>query len=113
MHYSHNEYDAAWKVGALNGLNVQLISRQLLAEAIIVARTSGDKITLQHCIRWVFGKLVAPFLMRSGFSMLHRLPPSSDSKVVTNEIQPDLQPLEVLYDVRKLIDPHNVIWTRS
>lgn len=27
------------------------ITLQLLAEAIIVARTSGDKVTLQHCIR--------------------------------------------------------------
>lgn len=29
-----------------------LICVQLLQEAITVARTSGDKIALQHCIRW-------------------------------------------------------------
>ncbi|KIL69717.1 hypothetical protein M378DRAFT_68525 [Amanita muscaria Koide BX008] len=77
VHYTRGEYDAAWKV-------------RLLAEAIIVARTSGDKITLQHCI-----------------SMLHRLPSSSGQKCIVNEIQPDLHPMEVLYDVKKLTDPHN------
>ncbi|KAF8350736.1 hypothetical protein F5887DRAFT_940689 [Amanita rubescens] len=62
----------------------------LLSEAIIVARTSSDKVTLQHCI-----------------SMLHRLPPSTRRKPDINEIQPDIHPLEVLYDVKKLTDPQN------
>ncbi|KAF8628477.1 hypothetical protein AX15_003988 [Amanita polypyramis BW_CC] len=75
MHYARGEYDAA---------------RKLLSEAVIVARTSGDKITLQHCI-----------------SMLHRLPPSFRRKPNINEVQPDLHPLEVLYDIKKLTDPQN------
>ncbi|KAK2466948.1 hypothetical protein APHAL10511_001206 [Amanita phalloides] len=74
MHYIRGEYDAA---------------RKLLAEAIIVARTSSDKSTLQHCI-----------------SMLHRLPLSARQKHI-NEVQPNLHPLEVLYDVKKLMDPQN------
>ncbi|OJA21603.1 hypothetical protein AZE42_01675 [Rhizopogon vesiculosus] len=72
MHYVRKEYPAASK---------------LLREAIAVARTSGDRITLQHCI-----------------SMLHRLPSLNETPVL-NEIQPDLHPLEVLFDVTKLLDP--------
>jgi len=72
MHYTRKEYPAASK---------------LLREAIAVARTSGDRITLQHCI-----------------SMLHRLPSLNETPVL-NEIQPDLHPLEVLFDVTKLLDP--------
>ncbi|TFK76479.1 hypothetical protein BDN72DRAFT_785411 [Pluteus cervinus] len=75
MHYLQEEYDAA---------------RKLLGEAISVARTSGDRLTLQHCI-----------------SMMHRLPPDNGSKPALNEIQPDLHPLEVLYDVCKLLDEEN------
>jgi hypothetical protein len=41
--------------------------------------------------------------------MLHRLPPTiSGRRPVLNEIQPDLHPLEVLFDVKKLIDEQNV-----
>lgn len=36
--------------------------------------------------------------------MLHRLPPTNPSQRPTlNEIQPDLHPLEVFYDVDKLL----------
>ncbi|KAH7930808.1 ARM repeat-containing protein [Leucogyrophana mollusca] len=62
-------------------------NEQVAAQAIAVARTSGDRITLQHCI-----------------SMLHRLSSQSQTPVL-NEIQPDLHPSEVLYDVAKLLDP--------
>lgn len=76
MHYLRDEITAA---------------HDLLSEAITVARTSGDKVTLQHCI-----------------SMLHRLPPTiSARRPVLNEIQPDLHPLEVLFDVKKLLDEQN------
>ncbi|KAF8077980.1 hypothetical protein FPV67DRAFT_1463707 [Lyophyllum atratum] len=45
---------------------------------------------------------------KASCSMLHRLPPTvSGRKPVLNEIQPDLHPLEVLFDVRKLVDPQN------
>ncbi|KAI6127633.1 hypothetical protein EDD16DRAFT_1552061 [Pisolithus croceorrhizus] len=74
MHYVRKEYAAASK---------------LLQEAIAVARTCGDRVTLQHCI-----------------SMLHRLPTPSGVPVL-NEIQPDLHPLEVLYDVAKLLQPRS------
>ncbi|KAF8559544.1 hypothetical protein OG21DRAFT_1402070 [Imleria badia] len=75
MHYVRKEYPAA---------------RELLQEAIAVARTSGDRVTLQHCI-----------------SMLHRLPPglSTNEMPLLNEIQPDLHPSEVLFDVAKLLQP--------
>ena len=73
-----------------------------------MARTSGDRITLQHCIRldplFVISK---PRSRR--LSMLHRLPPTvSGRKPALNEIQPDLHPLEVLFDVKKLMDERNV-----
>ena len=43
-------------------------------------------------------------------SMLHRLPPTiSGRRPILNEIQPDLHPLEVLFDVKKLMDEQNVI----
>ncbi|KAJ7046748.1 hypothetical protein C8F04DRAFT_1061598 [Mycena alexandri] len=76
MHYLRHEYVAA---------------RKLLSEAIGVARTSNDKVTLQHCI-----------------SMLHRLPPTIERRrPVLNEIQPNLHPMEVLFDVYKLMDEEN------
>ncbi|KIJ69430.1 hypothetical protein HYDPIDRAFT_185206 [Hydnomerulius pinastri MD-312] len=78
MHYVRKEYPAASK---------------LLQEAIAVARTSGDRVTLQHCI-----------------SMLHRLPsssPTTDDTPLLNEIQPDLHPSEVLFDVAKLLQPQS------
>ncbi|KIK95893.1 hypothetical protein PAXRUDRAFT_826555 [Paxillus rubicundulus Ve08.2h10] len=77
MHYVRKEYPAASK---------------LLQEAIAVARTSGDRLTLQHCI-----------------SMLHRLPSSTstDEAPLLNEIQPDLHPSEVLFDVAKLLQPQS------
>ncbi|KAI9566459.1 hypothetical protein HD554DRAFT_2115980 [Boletus coccyginus] len=77
MHYVRKEYPAA---------------RELLQEAIAVARTSGDRVTLQHCI-----------------SMLHRLPPDSSASEMPllNEIQPDLHPSEVLFDVAKLLQPQS------
>ncbi|KAI6127304.1 hypothetical protein F5141DRAFT_1086965 [Pisolithus sp. B1] len=74
MHYVRKEYAAASK---------------LLQETIAVARTCGDRVTLQHCI-----------------SMLHRLPTPTGVPVL-NEIQPDLHPLEVLYDVAKLLQPRS------
>ncbi|KAF5385526.1 hypothetical protein D9757_005432 [Collybiopsis confluens] len=56
-----------------------------------VSRTSGDNIALQQCI-----------------SLLRRLPPLDDNqKPPINEIQPNLNPLDVLYDVKKLIDETN------
>ncbi|KAJ7582745.1 hypothetical protein C8J56DRAFT_791650 [Mycena floridula] len=40
-------------------------------------------------------------------SMLHRLPPAEGQKPPLNEIQPNLEPLEVLFDVKKLMDERN------
>lgn len=72
MHYLRSEFPAA---------------RKLLLEAITVARTSSDKLTLQHCI-----------------AMLHRLPHVEEGRrPVLNDIQPDLNPLEILFDVKKLM----------
>ncbi|KDQ60855.1 hypothetical protein JAAARDRAFT_31853 [Jaapia argillacea MUCL 33604] len=62
-------------------------ARKILQEAIAVARTSGDKFTLQQCI-----------------SMLHRLPPlEKGRKPLLNDIQSGLHPFEVLFDVKKLM----------
>ncbi|EIN07406.1 hypothetical protein PUNSTDRAFT_105115 [Punctularia strigosozonata HHB-11173 SS5] len=62
-------------------------ARKLLQEAIAVSRISGDRVTLQHCT-----------------SMLNRLPPvERGRKPALNEIQPDLHPLELLFDVKKLM----------
>jgi hypothetical protein len=41
--------------------------------------------------------------------MLHRLPPTIERRrPMLNEIQADLQPMEVLFDVYKLMDEENV-----
>lgn len=46
--------------------------------------------------------------------MLHRLPPdlSTNEMPLLNEIQPDLHPSEVLFDVAKLLQPQTVRFTR-
>jgi anaphase-promoting complex subunit 5 len=42
-------------------------------------------------------------------SLMHRLPPSEPGlKPVLNEIQPDIHPFEVLFDVTKLMQLENV-----
>lgn len=48
--------------------------------------------------------------MSSENSMLHRLPPDSSTNdtPLLNEIQPDLHPSEVLFDVAKLLQPQGV-----
>ncbi|EFI28382.1 hypothetical protein CC1G_13916 [Coprinopsis cinerea okayama7 len=65
-------------------------ARKLLGEAISVSRTANDRATLLHCL-----------------SLLHRLPPAPGFKATINEIQPDLDPLELLFDVKKLMDEQN------
>jgi len=62
-------------------------ARKFLIEAIEISRLVGDKETLQHCQ-----------------SLLHRLPPKHQNhKPAINEIQPGLHPIEVLFDVEKLL----------
>jgi hypothetical protein len=53
MHYLRDEMTAARNVSLTSILRTvyAINAVQLLSEAITVARTSGDKITLQHCIR--------------------------------------------------------------
>ncbi|TFY82669.1 hypothetical protein EWM64_g1341 [Hericium alpestre] len=66
-------------------------ARKFLTEAIDVSRTASDNETLQHCQ-----------------SLLHRLPPPQKSqRQYLNEIQPALHPLEVLFDVEKLMRVSN------
>ncbi|KAL7283326.1 hypothetical protein ACG7TL_002755 [Trametes sanguinea] len=63
--------------------------RKTLEEAITTARTAGDNATLQHCT-----------------SLLHRLPllpTERGKKPIINEIQPQMHPLEILYDAKKLL----------
>lgn len=47
--------------------------------------------------------------------MLHRLPLdlSADDIPLLNEIQPDLHPSEVLFDVAKLLQPQSVRFLRG
>jgi len=62
-------------------------ARKFLTEAIEISRLAGDKETLQHCQ-----------------GLLHRLPPEHKNRKPTlNEIQPGLHPIEVLFDVEKLL----------
>ncbi|KAI0646968.1 hypothetical protein C8Q79DRAFT_957197 [Trametes meyenii] len=63
--------------------------RKTLEEAVTTARTAGDNATLQHCT-----------------SLLHRLPvlpAERGKKPIINEIQPQMHPLEILYDAKKLL----------
>jgi len=67
-------------------------ARKFLTEAIEISRLAGDKETLQHCQ-----------------GLLHRLPTKhKDHKPVINEIQPGLHPIEVLFDVEKLLRVNSV-----
>ncbi|KAJ7063271.1 hypothetical protein C8F01DRAFT_984862 [Mycena amicta] len=66
-------------------------ARKLLSEAIGAARTSNDRVTLAHCI-----------------TMLHRLPPPIERRrPALNEIEAHIHPLEILFDVSKLMDEEN------
>ncbi|KAJ3546950.1 hypothetical protein NM688_g5456 [Phlebia brevispora] len=61
--------------------------RKLLQEAIAAARTSNDKYTLQHCI-----------------GLQNRLAPvERGQRPIINELQPELHPMDVLYDAKKLL----------
>ncbi|KAI0374802.1 hypothetical protein BV20DRAFT_986672 [Pilatotrama ljubarskyi] len=63
--------------------------RKTLEEAITTSRTAGDNATLQHCS-----------------SLLHRLPvlpTERGKKPIINEIQPQMHPLEILHDTKKLL----------
>ncbi|KAF5368466.1 hypothetical protein D9758_002314 [Tetrapyrgos nigripes] len=76
MHYVNNEFEAA---------------RQILNEAVDTSRIYLDKVSLQQCI-----------------SLLHRFPTKygrdDDKRPPLNELQPDLNPLDILYDVKKLME---------
>ncbi|KAI0283133.1 hypothetical protein BGY98DRAFT_1087979 [Russula aff. rugulosa BPL654] len=62
-------------------------ARKFLTEAIEISRLAGDKETLQLCQ-----------------GLLHRLPPEHrNHKPTLNEVQPGLHPIEVLFDVEKLL----------
>ncbi|TFY63984.1 hypothetical protein EVJ58_g2910 [Rhodofomes roseus] len=75
-HYLHHEFVAC---------------RKTLQEAIGVARTCSDKLTLQACM-----------------SLYNRLPPTEHGQKPTiNDIQPDLHPYEILRDVEKLLQISN------
>ncbi|PPR03777.1 hypothetical protein CVT24_007495 [Panaeolus cyanescens] len=66
-------------------------ARRLLIEAVDAARTSGDKLILHHCT-----------------SLLQRLPPlERDSRPSLLEIQSETHPLEILFDVSKLLNERN------
>ncbi|KAF9480133.1 hypothetical protein BDN70DRAFT_912885 [Pholiota conissans] len=76
MHYIEGEYVAA---------------RQFLSEAIVTARTIGDRITLHHCT-----------------SLMNRLPNENPGqRPILHAIQADIHPLEILFDVSKLMDEEN------
>ncbi|KAF7294962.1 Cytoskeleton-associated protein 5 [Mycena indigotica] len=76
MHYLRQEFGAA---------------QTLLSEAIGVARTNNDKVTLAYCV-----------------TLQNRLPPKIEGRrPVLNQIQADVHPLEILFDVTKLMDEQN------
>ena len=107
MHYMHREYDAARKVSVLRApgdLQCELCScyRKLLLFQGQVAIESHSKTVLGVSF---WRPLWLPSSRFLSFSMLHRLPSSSSKqRTMPNEIQPDLHPLEVFYDVGKLSD---------
>ncbi|KAF8163271.1 hypothetical protein B0H34DRAFT_694755 [Crassisporium funariophilum] len=97
QHFHENNDSGVRQHALLNLIRMHYIQgedaavRKLLSEAITVARTSNDRITLHHLT-----------------SILHRLPETTPGqKPVLHEIQPDLHPLEVLYDICKLLDERN------
>lgn len=62
-------------------------ARKFLVEAIEISRLAGDKETLQLCQ-----------------GLLHRIPPKNENqKPIINEMQPGLHPIELLFDVEKLL----------
>lgn len=75
-----------------------------------MARTCGDKLTLQACVRYGEKCLCQAMQRNIGlFSLLNRLPPTERGcKPVINEIQPDLHPYEILRDAEKLMHVGNV-----
>lgn len=82
---------------------------QLLSEAIIAARTSGDRITLHHCTRYVNDDKNSALINTMFSSLLHRLPTENPGqKPILHAVQPDIHPLEVLFDVSKLLEEENV-----
>ncbi|KAF9040419.1 hypothetical protein BDZ89DRAFT_1060507 [Hymenopellis radicata] len=64
-------------------------ARKILLEAVQVSRIAGDKVVLQHCT-----------------TMLNRLP-DPERRPPLNEIQPHIHPLEILFDVKKLLEIEN------
>ncbi|CAA7271729.1 unnamed protein product [Cyclocybe aegerita] len=94
----HDSHDSGYRQhGILSLIRMHYIkgeyaaARKLLTEAIDTARTSSDKVTLHHCL-----------------SLLHRIPyENTEKKPFLHEIQPDLHPLEILYDVKKLMTEEN------
>lgn len=68
----------------------------------------NDKTTLMHCMAWV----ASSKLLHASANMLrllHRLPPiEHGQKPILNEIQPELHPSEVLFDIVKLLDEQAV-----
>ncbi|KAF5380845.1 hypothetical protein D9615_003925 [Tricholomella constricta] len=91
QHFHENNDSGVRQHALLNLVRMHYLRNEVTAARKAFARTSGDRVTLQHCI-----------------SMLHRLPPTVPGrKPALNEIQPDLHPLEVLFDVKKLVDTHN------
>ncbi|KAI0362002.1 hypothetical protein OH77DRAFT_1416202 [Trametes cingulata] len=73
--------------------NEMVACKKTLEEAVTTSRTAGDNATLQHCT-----------------SLLHRLPvPPTErgKKPIINEIQPQMHPLEILHDAKKLLMVEN------
>jgi len=108
LHYIKKEYPAARRVSFEYPFSYSTLSmQQLLAEAIDTARTSGDKVILHHCLRYII-YLSVSFAMLIYNSILHRLPTESGQRPNLQEIQTDLHPLEILYDTYKLLDEEHV-----
>ncbi|KDQ18511.1 hypothetical protein BOTBODRAFT_28883 [Botryobasidium botryosum FD-172 SS1] len=97
QHFSEKDDSGLHQLALLNlatlhySLGEFVASRQALDEAIKVARAGSDRETLQHCL-----------------SLLRRISPaqgpSSEPRANVNTIQSGTSPLDVLWDVKRLMD---------
>jgi hypothetical protein len=70
---------------------------------------NGDRIGLQHCMAFVPSLWQFDSLAYLWISIMHRLPPNErGQKPFLNTVQPDLHPVEILFDVKKLMQVQNV-----
>jgi hypothetical protein len=85
---------------------VNNISYRLISSYWKRSMLRGLQVTRKRCsiVKGLFGSIRSFIFTHTFSSLLHRMPPIyAGEKHVINDIQPALHPLEVLFDVEKLI----------